>query len=62
MFQKLENEKELRRFFIQKYVIIYKSEEDIIKLIRILPIKSNYIQEEIHKKQFPKEEIKLNNH
>jgi mRNA-degrading endonuclease RelE of RelBE toxin-antitoxin system len=57
MYQKYENEPELRRFFIQNYVIIYKIEKNYILLIRILPSKSNYIQEGIYKKQFPKNKV-----
>lgn len=59
MFQRLESEKELRRFFIQKFVIIYKVVQNEIILIRILPGKSNYIQEGIYKTKFSKKEIKI---
>ncbi|MBP3256188.1 MAG: type II toxin-antitoxin system RelE/ParE family toxin [Clostridia bacterium] len=58
-FQTMENEKEFRRFFIQNYVIIYKVEINQIILFRILPNKSNYIQEGIYKTKFPKKEIKI---
>ena len=59
MYQKLESQEELRRFFIQNYVVIYKTKENIIILYRILPSKSNYIQEGINKNKFPKHEIKI---
>lgn len=59
MYQSFENELEFKRFFIQNYVIIYKVEKNYILLIRILPSKSNYIQEGIYKTKFPKKEIKI---
>ena len=57
MYQKVENELEFRRFFIQNYVIIYKIDKNYILLFRVLPSKSNYIQKEIYKKQFPKNKV-----
>lgn len=42
MYQKMENDNTLRRFFIDKYVIIYEVESDNINVLRILPQKSNY--------------------
>ena len=52
-------DEELRRFFIQNYVIIYKIEINQVILFRILPSKSNYIQEEIYKNEFQEKEIKI---
>lgn len=60
MYQKIENEDELRRFFIQSYVIVYKIKENEIRMFRILPSKSNYIQEGIYKNKIQKNlEIKI---
>lgn len=44
LYQKTELNKEIRRFFIQKYVVFYKIEKDEIELLRILHQKSNYNQ------------------
>lgn len=42
MYQCMENSNRLRRFFIDKYVIIYRVEQKNIFILRILPQKSNY--------------------
>ncbi len=41
-YQRMEQSNELRRFFIDKYVIIYRVEQKSIFILRILPQKSNY--------------------
>lgn len=41
-YQRIENSNRLRRFFIDKYVIIYRVNKNYITIWRILPQKSNY--------------------
>lgn len=41
-YQRIENSNILRRFFIDKYVIIYRVNKNYIIILRILPQKSNY--------------------
>ena len=59
MFQAMEEDNSIRRFFIHKYVIFYKVKNNIIEFERILPSKSNYNQKEINQIKFPKK-IKIN--
>lgn len=47
LYQRTELDKQIRRFFIQKYVIFYKFEKNEIELLRILHQKSNYNQKRI---------------
>lgn len=42
LYQYLDNNKTKRRFFIQKYIVIYNVKKDKIKILRILFQKSNY--------------------
>lgn len=42
MYQSMEYNNMLRRFFVDKYVIIYRVEKNSIFILRILPQKSNY--------------------
>lgn len=49
LYQRTEINKEIRRFFIQKYVIFYRIEKNEIELLRILHQKSNYNQKRIYK-------------
>lgn len=42
LYQRTELDKQIRRFFIQKYVIFYRIVNNEIELLRILPQKSNY--------------------
>ena len=49
LYQRTEINKEIRRFFIHKYVIFYRIKQDNIELIRILHQKSNYNQKIIYK-------------
>lgn len=42
IYQCIEGNNKLRRFFIDKYVVIYKIEENNIFILRMLPQKSNY--------------------
>lgn len=44
LYQRTELNKEIRRFFVQKYVIFYRIEKNDIELLRILHQKSNYNQ------------------
>lgn len=41
-YQRMEQNDKLRRFFIDKYVIIYRVLKNNIFILRILPQKSNY--------------------
>lgn len=54
LYQRTEINKEIRRFFIQKYVIFYRIEKNEIELLRILHQKSNYNQKKIYKIKSPK--------
>ena len=47
----IEEDKNLRRFFIQKYVVIYEIEKNYIVIRRILAQKSNYNSKIIHKEK-----------
>lgn len=47
MYQSMEYNNMLRRFFIDKYVIIYRVEKNSIFILRILPQKSNYKKEKL---------------
>lgn len=51
LYQRTELDKQIRRFFIQKYVIFYRIEKDEIELLRILHQKSNYNQKKIYKQK-----------
>ena len=51
MYQKIEKSKANRRFFIQKYVIIYEIREKYIIIKRILPQKKNYNSKTIYKQK-----------
>lgn len=42
LYQCLDNNETKRRFFIQKYIIIYNVKNNKIKILRILFQKSNY--------------------
>lgn len=42
LYQYLDDNKTKRRFFIQKYIVIYNVKKDRIKILRILFQKSNY--------------------
>ena len=53
MYQNIEGSCKFRRFFIQKYVVIYRIKENVIWFERILPSKSNYNQKEINQIKFP---------
>ena len=53
MYQNMGESYMFRRFFIQKYVIIYRIKENIIWFERILPSNSNYNQKDIYKIKFP---------
>lgn len=46
-YQRIEQSNELRRFFVDKYVIIYRVEQNNIFILRILPQKSNYKTENL---------------
>lgn len=46
-YQRIENSNILRRFFIDKYVIIYRVNRNYITILRILPQKSNYKTENL---------------
>lgn len=47
MYQYIEENNELRRFFIDKYTVIYKIEENKVFILRVLPQKSNYKKENL---------------
>ncbi len=47
MYQSMEYNNMLRRFFVDKYVIIYRVEKNSIFILRILPQKSNYKKEKL---------------
>lgn len=49
LYQSLELNKQIRRFFIQKYVIFYRIKGKNITIIRILPQKANYHQKGIYR-------------
>jgi len=49
IYQSMEKDKSIRRFFIQKYVVFYIIEGKNIIFIRILPQKINYNQKRIYK-------------
>lgn len=49
LYQALEVNSNLRRFFIQKYVVFYKIKGKSITVMRILYQKSDYNQRQIHK-------------
>ena len=49
VYQSLEKNKNIKRFFIQKYVVFYIIEGKNIIFIRILPQKINYNQKGIYK-------------
>lgn len=49
LYQRTELDKQIRRFFIQKYVIFYRIEKNEIELLRILHQKLNYNQKKIYK-------------
>lgn len=42
IYQCIEGNNELRRFFIDKYVVIYKIEGSNVIILRMLPQRSNY--------------------
>lgn len=46
-YQRIENSNILRRFFIDKYDIIYRVDKNYIAILRILPQKSNYKKENL---------------
>lgn len=60
LYQRTELDKQIRRFFIQKYVIFYKVEKNEIELLRILHQKSNYNQKRIYKIKSQKQ-LEFNN-
>ena len=49
IYQSMEKDKSIRRFFIQKYVVFYIIEGKNIIFIRILPQKIYYNQNRIYK-------------
>ena len=49
IYQSLEKNKNIKRFFVQKYVIFYIIEGKNIIFIRILPQKVNYNQKGIYR-------------
>lgn len=55
LYQSFETNPNIRRFFVQKYVVFYKVEERNIRVIRILFQKANYNQRVIDKTKSKKE-------
>lgn len=55
LYQSFETNPNIRRFFVQKYVVFYKVEEKNIRVIRILSQKANYNQKGIDKTKSKKE-------
>lgn len=55
LYQSFETNPNIRRFFVQKYVVFYKVEGKNIRVIRILSQKANYNQRVIDKTKSKKE-------
>lgn len=55
LYQSFETNPNIRRFFVQKYVVFYKVEGKNIRVIRILFQKANYNQRVIDKTKSKKE-------
>ncbi len=45
MYQYIEENNKLRRFFIDKYTVIYKIEKNKVFILKVSPKKSNYKKE-----------------
>ena len=49
LYQAMDNNKQNRRFIIQKYIVFYRIENQKVIILRILPQKVNYNQKGIYR-------------